>query len=183
MQKVRSGILVLLMLGIQLVASDWARAVPGTPDDVPGATLLFPFFKLNPTPTATTRQDTLIVVTNTGNPPAAFTAAGLPTTTAHTIVHFTVWTTKSQPVFNFNVTLTPHDVFSCSLLDLLVNPSGGATQCGQTPATASVISQLTVGNILSGYVTADVVTATTAIAPGQPGYPFADWNLLVLVKK
>ena len=30
MQKVRSGILVLLMLGIQLVASDWARAVPGT---------------------------------------------------------------------------------------------------------------------------------------------------------
>ncbi len=179
MQKVRSGILILFMFGIQLVTNGVAYAVPGTPDDVPGATLLFPFFKVNPRPTLPTRQDTLIVVTNTGNPPAAFATANLPATTAHTIVHFTVWTVKSQPVYNFNVTLTPHDVFSCSLLDLLVNPTNQTTQCGQTPASATVISQLTVGNILTGYVTADVVTAATTSAPGQPGYPFADWNLLI----
>jgi hypothetical protein len=119
------------------------------------------------------------VVTNTGNPPAAFATAGLPATTAHTIVHFTVWNTKSQAVHNFNVTLTAHDVFSCSLLDLLVNTNKLPTPCGLTPAPASVISQLTVGSILTGYVTADVVTETTTSIPGQPGYPFANWNLLI----
>lgn len=179
MQKVRSGIFILLILGVQVMTSDWAHAVPGVPDDVPGATILYPFFKVNPTPTSTNRQDTLLVITNTGNPPAAFTAASLPAGTAHTIVHFTVWSTKSQSVYNFNVTLTPHDVYSCSLLDLLVNPDKLPNPCGQTPAPTSVIGQLVVGNILTGYVTADVVSATTTSNPGQPGYPFADWNLLI----
>ena len=38
---------------------------------------------------------------------------------------------------------------------------------------------LTVGNILAGYVTADVVSGPTSVFPGQPGYPFMEWNILI----
>jgi hypothetical protein len=44
----------------------------------------------------------VLVVTNTANPPAAFSAAGLPSTTAHTWVHFTIWSTKLEHVFDLN---------------------------------------------------------------------------------
>src|SRR5262245_32159209 len=86
-----------------------AQAVIGIPDDVPAATLLFPFFKVNPTPNSISHQDTLIAITNTAN------------SAAQTWVHVTVWNVRSQHVYDFSVSLTPHDVFSCSLLDLLVN--------------------------------------------------------------
>ncbi|MGE0826780.1 MAG: hypothetical protein AB7G75_31240 [Candidatus Binatia bacterium] len=156
-----------------------AGAVIGIPDDVPAATLLFPFFKVDPTPSATTRQDTILVVTNTANPVATQPVNGSVNANSNTWVHFTVWSTRSQHVFDFSVSLTPHDVYSCSLLDVLVNPNNLEKPCGIFPAPSGVISQLRMGEILAGYVTADVVVVPTGAFPGQLGYPFADWNVLI----
>jgi hypothetical protein len=167
---------MLLMAGLLLVSGGKAQAVIGIPDDVPAATLLYPFFKVDPAPSAINRQDSLIVVTNTGNPPGS---GVLSSSTPHTWVHITIWNTRSQHVYDFSVQLTPHDVFSCSLLDLLVNPNAISRPCGVFQAPTGVIDQLRVGPILAGYVTADVVTGPTSLFPGQSGYPFQSWNLLI----
>jgi hypothetical protein len=82
-------------------------------------------------------------------------------------------------VYDFSVQLTPHDVFSCSLLDLLVNPNSIDRPCGVFQAPIGVIDQLRVGPILAGYVTVDVVTGPTSLFPGQSGYPFQSWNILI----
>ena len=176
MEKFRVVVAVLLTAGLLLVSGGKAQAVIGIPDDVPGATLLYPFFKVDPTPDAVSRQDSLIVVTNTANPPGS---GILSSSTAHTWVHVTIWNTKSQHVYDFSVQLTPHDVFSCSLLDLLVNPNNLLRPCGVFQAPAGVIPQLAVGEILAGYVTVDVVTGPTSLFPGQAGYPFQSWNILI----
>jgi hypothetical protein len=117
----------------------------------------------------------LLVVTNTANPAQVLSSSNSTTT----FVHFTIWSTKSVHIFDFSVPLTPHDVFSCSLLDLLVNPNNLATPCGLFQAPTGVPAQLVVGDILAGYVTVDVVSQPTSEFPGQPGYPFLDWNVLV----
>jgi hypothetical protein len=178
MEKFRVVVAMLLTAGLLLVGGGKAQAVIGIPDDVPAATLLYPFFKVDSEPSAINRQDSLIVVTNTGNPPGS---GVLSSTTPHTWVHITIWSTKSQHVYDFSVQLTPHDVFSCSLLDLLVNPTGLDRPCGVFQAPIGVIDQLAVGdtNLLAGYVTADVVSGPTSLFPGQAGYPFQSWNLLI----
>jgi hypothetical protein len=126
---------------------------------------LYPFFKVDPTPSSAERQDSLIVITNTANVGAT--------------VHITIWNVKSQHVYDFSTSLTAHDVFSCSLLDLLVNPNHFANPCGEFQAPNGVILALTVQEILAGYVTADVVTAPTSLFPGEAGYPFLDRNILI----
>jgi len=190
MHKVKAGLAMLLAAGLLLVGGGKAQAVTGIPDDVPGATLLFPFFKVNPTPGAATRQDSLIVVTNTANPAAAFASAlpaALPAATAATWVHITIWTVQSAHVVDFSILLTAHDVFSCSLLDLLVNPNAIAKPCGVNQAPPVVLTALKVpsglpapnDSILAGYITADVVTGPTSLFPGEAGYPFQNWNILI----
>src|SRR5215212_1629302 len=155
----------LVTTALLLVFGGKAQAVIGIPDDVPAATLLFPFFKVNPNPTAITRQDTLIAITSTAN--------------TGSWVHVTVWSVKSEHIYDFSIKLTPHDVFSCSLLDLLVNPNKQQNPCGTLQAPTGVVSQLRSGDILAGYITADVVSDATSLFPGQAGYPFADHNILV----
>ena len=157
----------LLTTALLLAFGGKAQAVIGVPDDVPAATLLFPFFKVNPTPSSTSRQDTLIAITNTAN------------AAANTWVHVTIWSVRSQHVYDFSISLTPHDVFSCSLLDLLVNPSNQQKPCGTFQAPTGIVEQLRSGDILAGYITADVVSQPTSAFPGQVGYPFVDWNVLV----
>lgn len=144
-----------------------AQAVIGVPDEVPASTVLFPFFKVNPTPTSTSRQDTLISITSTANPGK------------DSWVHVTIWSVQSKHIYDFSIKLTPHDVFSCSLLDLLINPNNQQNPCGTFQAPVGVISLLRSGDILAGYITADVVTEATALFPGQAGYPFADHNILI----
>ena len=174
MERLRRGMGLLLVAGLILLGgSGKAQAVVGIPDDVPAATLLFPFFKVDPNPGPLSRQDTLIVVTNTSNP-GAVSSAG-----AHTWVHITIWSVTSEHIYDFSVQLTPHDVFSCSLLDLLVNPEEFESPCGGRQAPTGVVADLTVGNILAGYVTADVVSGPTSDFPGQSGYPLVDWNILI----
>jgi hypothetical protein len=170
MNRVRKGFVALAAALLLLGAGGKAQAVIGIPDDVPGSTLLYPFFKVDPTPTSISRLDTLIVVTNT--------EAG-----SNRSVHFTIWSVKSVHVIDFTVTLTPGDVFSCSLLDYLVNPSNVTNPCGGVlRPPASVVAQLLIsGNILSGYITADVVSAPTGRFPGQLAYSsdLVDANILI----
>jgi hypothetical protein len=163
----RKGLAALAAAVFFLGVGGVAQAVIGIPDDVPGSTLLYPFFKVDPTPTATSRQDSLLVITNTAN--------------VKTTVHITLWSTKSDHVLDFSVALTEHDVYSCSLLDLLINPTKIAKPCGILPAAEGVPLALKVEgqDLLAGYVTADVVTQSTGLFPGQAGYPFQDWNILI----
>jgi len=161
----RKGLAALAAAVFFLSVGGVAQAVIGIPDDVPASTLLYPFFKVDPTPSSGDRQDSLIVITNTANT----------TMTAH----ITIWNVKSLHLFDFNVTLTPHDVYSCSLLDLLVNPNNLAKPCGVFQAPIGVILPLTVGEILAGYATADVVSGQTGLFPGEAGYPFLDWNIMI----
>ena len=158
-------VMLLLVVGLVVGGSSRAQAVIGIPDDVPAATLLYPFFKVDPAPTPNNRQDSLVVVTNTAN--------------IGQWVHVTIWSVQSQHIYDFSVFLTEHDVFSCSLLDLLVNPDGFANPCGVLQAPTGVIPALSVGDILAGYVTVDAVVGPTSLFPGQFGYPFADHNILV----
>jgi len=151
----------LILLG----GSGKAQAVVGIPDDVPAATLLYPFFTVDPTPAEDSRLDTLLVVTNTAN--------------RKITVHFTIWSVTSQHIYDFSVPLTEHDVFSCSLLDLIVNPEEFESPCGVSQAPTGVIDLLEVGEALAGYVTADVVSTPTSAFPGQAVYPFVDWNILI----
>lgn len=170
MQKFRVVVAMLLTAGLLLVSGGKAQAVIGIPDDVPAATLLYPFFKVDPNPTNLSRQDSLIVITNTAN--------------TVTFAHVTVWSVKSAHVYDFTVKLTEHDVFSCSLLNLLVNPDNLSPPCtGVLQAPTGVIDQLSIGTaplvILAGYVTVDVVSNPTSLFPGQAGYPFENWNTLI----
>jgi hypothetical protein len=143
--------------------------VVGIPDDVPGATLLFPFFKVNHARTAADAQDTLLVVSDVSNIPVH--------------VHITIWSVRSEHVFDFTALLSEHDVFSCSLYDLLVGSIGCTSLNGVVHAPPQVAQQLTTTMngqaILAGYVTAEVVTGNTSLFPGQPGYPLADCNILI----
>jgi hypothetical protein len=147
-----------------------AQAVVGIPDDVPGATLLFPFFKVNPDRTANSTLDTLLVVTNAYN--------------SGVTVHFTIWTVESVHAYDFSVTLTKHDVFACTLYDILVSDDGCETE-GVAPApdaaAASLETTINGRTLLAGYVTADLVSAATSLDPIDDNdvYPFLYYNILI----
>jgi hypothetical protein len=176
MNRIRKGLAALLAAVFFLGIGGVAQAVIGIADDVPGSTLLYPFFNVNPTRTATDTQDTLIVVTNTAGATNS-TQSGVSPNIA---VHFTIWSVASQHIYNFSVVLTPHDVFSCSLYDLLVGGTGcknGSTTVGAAPS--GVADSLKVGDQLTGYVTADLVYAPTSDFPGVVNYPFVYGNILV----
>jgi hypothetical protein len=176
MNRIRKGLAALLAAVFFLGIGGVAQAVIGIADDVPGSTLLFPFFNVNPVRTPTDTQDTLIVVTNTAGATTSTQSGVFP----NIAVHFTLWSVTSKHVFDWSVVLTPHDVFSCSLYDLLVGGTGcknGDTEVG--PAPAGVIAQLKVADQLSGYVTADLVFAPTSQFPGEANYNFVYGNILI----
>jgi len=58
MNRIRKGLAALLAAVFFLGIGGVAQAVIGIPDDVPGSTLLYPFFTVNPNRTATDTQDT-----------------------------------------------------------------------------------------------------------------------------
>lgn len=176
MNRMRKGLAALAAAVFFLGVGGVAQAVIGVPDDVPGSTLLYPFFKVNPTRTAADTQDTLLVVTNTAGPTSAVQSGVNP----NVAVHVTLWSATSVHVYDFTVILTPHDVWSCSLFDLIMTTRG----CDQAlPAPTSVRDALasTVDGkpALIGYVTADLVFSPTSLFPGQAGYPFGLGNVLI----
>jgi hypothetical protein len=174
----RKGLAALAAAVFFLGVGGVAQAVIGVPDDVPGSTLLYPFFKVNPNRTATDTQDTLLVVTNTAGPTDS-TESGVAPGVA---VHVTLWNAASVHVYDFSVVLTPHDVWSCSLYDLII---GGAVKgCDQALLAPVGVRDTLAATVdgkpaLIGYVTADLVYAPTFLFPGQAGYPFGRGNVLI----
>jgi hypothetical protein len=168
----KKGLAALAAACFLFVGTGKAQAVLGIPDDVPANTLLFPFFKVNPNRPTGGTLDTLLVITNTGNV-GSDGAIGKNLT-----VHISIWTVRSEHVFDFNITLTPHDVFSCSLYDILFT-----TTCtdlpNQTPPIVAERLEVQGGALLAGYITADVVTAFTQKLPQDPFYEFGNHNVLI----
>jgi len=176
MNRMRKGLAALAAAVFFLSVGGVAQAVIGVPDDVPGSTLLYPFFKVNPDRSPTDAQDTLLVVTNTAGPTDSVESGVFP----DVAVHVTLWSASSEHVYDFSITLTPHDVWSCSLFDLIMTNNG----CDQAlPAPLGVRTRLatTVDGkpALIGYVTADLVYSPTFLFPGQSGYPFGRGNVLI----
>ena len=90
-----------------------ARAAINAMDNSPGATVLFPYFEVDPNDP--NGRDTLISFSN-----ASATAI---------LGHVTVWTDMGLPVLTFNVYQTGYDISTFSMRELLVN--------GNLPRTAS----------------------------------------------
>jgi hypothetical protein len=109
----RRTTLVLALLGA-LGTGQAAHAVIGAVDDVPGATLLLPYFEVDLT--SADGVQTLFSVNN-----ASATAV---------LAHVVLWSDLSVPVLDFNIYLTGFDVQTINLRDILVN--------GTLPRTASV---------------------------------------------
>jgi hypothetical protein len=99
-----------------------AVAVIGTIDDVPGATLLLPYFEVDLDNELGVQ--TLFSVNN-----ASATAI---------LAHVTVWSTWSIPVIDFDVYLTGYDVQSINMRDILVNGIlPNTASAGQDPGDTS----------------------------------------------
>jgi len=180
MNRMRKGLAALAAAVFFLSVGGVAQAVIGIPDDVPGSTLLFPFFKVNPTRTVSDTQDTLLIVTNTAGATDPVESAYAP----NVAVHVTIWSVASIHVLDFTVILTPHDVWSCSLYDLIIGGSG-VTGCDQVLLAPPIVRDRLLSEVdgkptLVGYVTADLVFSDPrALFPGQVGYPFGRGNVLI----
>lgn len=166
MLSMKKGLAALVAACFLFIGGGQAQAVVGIPDDVPANTLLYPFFKV--TSTASGTQDTLFVVTNTD-------------TTQPQTAHVIVWSVKSVHVYDFNINLTPGDVWSCSLRDLIVTGAG----CAEVPPAPPVVrtqllTTLSTGEtLLAGYVTVEAVSFATSLLPTDSGYPRDDDNILI----
>jgi MYXO-CTERM domain-containing protein len=102
----------LLLGAYMLVAAGPAEAAIGTLDNVPAATLLYPYFEVE---TGAGTNDTLITVQNSGS--------------SAVLTNVTIWSEMGVPVHHFHVYLTGYDVQSISLRALLVE--------GKVPRTAT----------------------------------------------
>ena len=140
----------LLLLALTVAAP--ALAVPGATDRVPAASLLVPFFETGIN-SGTHPHDTLLVVTNWRNDSRRF--------------HYHVWDIDGDPTgLNGNILLGPLGTWNVAMRDLLVVAAPG------------VRTQLTEGAFYRGFLTIDTVTADTALAPTDAGFPFSDANVL-----
>jgi hypothetical protein len=188
------ALLALVALGGQ------ASAVICTVDDVPGATLLLPYFEVD--------------LSNTNGVTTLFSINNASATAV--LAHVVVWSDLSVPVLDFNVYLTGYDVQSVNMRDILagnlpqtasagqdpgdtISPKGTFSQdinfascTGQLPTgalPASFVSHLQTSltgqfssllggcaglaygdNIARGYVTVDTVNNCTLRFPGDLGY-------------
>ncbi|HVT46026.1 MAG TPA: hypothetical protein VMT00_16740 [Thermoanaerobaculia bacterium] len=86
----------------------------------PAATLLLPYFEVDPVSASTSAVNTIFTLTNTSRFPQ--------------IAHITIWTDRSYPVIDFNIWLTGYDVQGISLYDILnrgvIPPTGSETSPG-----------------------------------------------------
>ncbi len=102
-----------LVLAIAVCTAPAAEAVIGTPDPVPAATLLYPYFEVD-----------------LANATGITTLLGIQNSSATAVLaHYVVWSDLGVPVLNFNVYLTGYDVQTFNLRDILVG--------GLVPQTAS----------------------------------------------
>ena len=189
----------LALLGL-LALSGQASAVICTVDDVPGATLLLPYFEVD--------------LSNVNGVTTLFSINNASATAV--LAHVVVWSDLSVPVLDFNVYLTGYDVQSINMRDILAGALPQTASAGQDPTDtispkgqfsqdinfASCTGQLPTGalpasfvthlqtsltgqfsallggcaglaygdNIARGYVTVDTVNNCTLRFPGDIGY-------------
>jgi hypothetical protein len=129
----------LLLVASLLLCTAASAAVPSSINnddscDVkvgPAATLLLPYFEVNPNPTVP-GQTTLFTVTNVTRYPQ--------------IAHVTLWTDWAFPVLSFNLFLTGYDVQAINLYDVIVRGTI-APPSGTTPATTPGVLSAAGGNL------------------------------------
>ncbi len=136
-----------------LVGTTFA-GIPGATDKVGAASLIVPFFEAGVDP-ATNPQDTILVVTSTS--------------AATRIIHYHVWNIDGEAsLVNGNITLDPRETWSTTLGNLIASAS---------TTTKTLLTDGTSG-FYRGFVTIDIVTASTSLNPTESGYPFSNVNLL-----
>ncbi len=107
----------LLALTCLLTLAGQASAVICTVDDVPGATLLLPYFEVD-----------------LGNQNGVTTLFSINNASATAVLaHVVVWSDLSVPVLDFNVYLTGYDVQSINMRDILAGNLPQTASAGQDP--------------------------------------------------
>lgn len=143
-----------LLAFLLLATSSSLSGIAGTPDVVPAASLLVPFFEVGVDVT-TDSEDTLLVVTNT--------------TDSNVNLRLEGWDVHGRRVVALGrrVTLGPGGSFTTSMRDLINTlPSPGP-------------ELLRRGDFYRGFVTIDVVSHFRFVGgPLDPGYPFSTNNAL-----
>jgi hypothetical protein len=179
-----------ILLACAALAGAPARAVVCTPDPVPAATLLLPYFDLDSRDLSRSkpkRATPLLAITNAG--------------AAAVLARVTLWTDLSVPTLAFDVYLTGYDVEEVDLWkvfrgelpgDLAIPCNNGAVPTRQlppeqiealrlahagqpVPANGDLCSAVDHGDtLLRGYVTIDnslgCTGGNTAVFPRDPGY-------------
>lgn len=141
-----------LFLLLLLAFAGPSSAVPGATDRVPAASLLVPFFEVGVDP-ATHSHNTFIAVNNRAGGPAR--------------IHYHVWDIDGRPTpLNGNVLIPRFGTWSATLRDLVAGASAG------------VRTQLRQSDYYRGFMTIDLVTANTGLAPTQGDFPFGNANQL-----
>jgi hypothetical protein len=122
----------------------------------PAATLLLPYFEVDPSGAG---ENTLVTITNVSD-----TAI---------VAHCTVWTNWSFPVLDFNIFLTGYDVASMSLRDVLVSgtlPTTGTTNTLSPRGLRSAAFNTGTGAVLANFFnTAGDATAVANSCFGNQG--------------
>ncbi len=120
MKKLLTSVLTVAVL---VALASTASAVTCTIDQKPAATLLVPYFQISlnadgsvPGGGAANYRDTLVTIGNASN--------------VNTLAHVTIYNRRSFPVLDFMLALTPFDIESMSMLQLLGN---GALASLSTP--------------------------------------------------
>jgi hypothetical protein len=108
----------LVIVMAALVAAPQTQAAIGTIDNVPAATLLFPYFEVDLS--NANGRSTVVSVTN-----ASATAV---------LVNTTLWTNAGIPVQNFNIYLTGYDTQSVDLRSVLTGTLPRTASAGQDPS-------------------------------------------------
>ncbi|MBZ0111628.1 MAG: hypothetical protein K8J08_04135 [Thermoanaerobaculia bacterium] len=140
---------VSLALALALLGAPASAGIWGTPDAVPAATLIVPFFEVG-IDQATNVQNTNIQVYARSS----------------TTIHWEVWNIDGEASDNLfgNVELPGAETWSLSLASLL------------SSASASDRARLDEGDFYRGFMTIDVVTESTSATPFDVDYPFGTSN-------
>ncbi|MFL6193102.1 MAG: hypothetical protein ACJ75H_02935 [Thermoanaerobaculia bacterium] len=113
----RGIVLCLALTGLLLLAPKAAHCEIGTIDDVPGATLLLPYFELD---LASAEGITTLFSINNASATAV-------------LAHVTLWTDMSIPTLDFDVYLTGYDVQTINLRDIFNGVLPVTASAGQDP--------------------------------------------------
>lgn len=144
---------LILTLVLSLSSGAPAFAVWGVLDEVPGATVVLPFFEVGIN-AAQNPQDTLPVIYNRGTDPV--------------IVHWEAYDIDGNAILSGTETIIDAGSWSFSMRSLI-----------DLNASALDRAALTDGDFYRGFMTIDAVTVGTFLPPFDANYPFRASNVLL----